>query len=349
MLSHHNIISNIESMKQALATSPRDAIAAALPFFHSFGYTATLWFPMLQGFRSCYHPSPLDGNAMAKLVRENRATILLATPTFLNAYLRKAEESDFSTLRLVVTGAEKLAKNLANAFESKFKIRPRQGYGATELSPVAALNINDTTIGNIRYAGSVDNTIGRPLPGIAVRIVDPETGHDRRRGESGLLLVKAASVMTGYLNKPAETIEAIVDGWYVTGDIASINEQGFITLSDRLARFSKVGGEMISHGAIEDLLNDALATTEPAVAVTALPDERRGEKIVVVYTPQAGCAERLQAIIDGSELPNLWKPASDAYVAVDRLPVLGNGKRDLQELRRIALQSREPVELNTAA
>jgi acyl-[acyl-carrier-protein]-phospholipid O-acyltransferase/long-chain-fatty-acid--[acyl-carrier-protein] ligase len=340
MLSHHNIISNLEQMHTVFDFSRNDCMAAALPFFHSFGLTVTLWFPLIAGFRIAYHPSPLDGSVMVNLIKEQKATILPCTPTFLQTYMRKAEQRDFETLRLIISGAEKLKPQLAREFVEKFKVAPLEGYGATELSPVAALNVPDTSLWSAAEQGNRPGTIGRLLPGMCSRIVDPDTGKVLDNGKSGLLLVKGPNVMKGYLNMPQKTQEAFIDGWYSTGDIATVSADGFITLTDRLTRFSKIGGEMIPHGALEEIFQNALKTYgEQVVAVTAVPDLRRGEKLVVLYTEQAGRPEDLNRIIRDAAVPNLWKPATDAYVKVDAIPVLGTGKTDLKTVRLLACQA----------
>jgi len=336
VLSHHNIISNIESLRDTITLHKSDGICAALPLFHSFGFTVTIWLPLLTGFKASYHPNPLDGEAIAKLVRENRSTLLMATPTFLKTYIRKAEKEDFASLRLVVVGAEKLRKSLSDSFFDKFGIQPLEGFGATELSPVASLNIPDVTFGRKTYVGNKPGSVGRPLYGIAAKIVDPDTGEPLSTGEQGLLLVKGPSVMSCYLNQLWLTQKTIQQGWYNTGDIAVIDEDGFLTLTDRLSRFSKIGGEMIPHGAIEDAFHKALGTDEQVVAVTAIPDETRGEKIVVLYTPGAGGEDNLRFIMEQADLPNLWKPGCDAYVPVDEIPILPTGKTDLKGIKTLA-------------
>jgi len=335
VLTHHNIISNIEQMHSVIDLDRNDCLCGILPFFHSFGLTGTLWFPLLAGFRAVYHPNPLDGSTIATTVCNEKATILLVTPAFLQIFMRKAAPADLASLRIVIAGAEKLKPALANVFWEKFGIVPLEGYGATELSPVAGLNMLDAT----RWGGekcSRIGTVGRLPPGMCARIVDPETKNPVDAGRPGLLFLKGPNVMQGYLNLPDATSEALSNGWYCTGDIAQIANDGFITLTDRLARFSKIGGEMVPHGAIEDVLASALGSSGPVVAVTAAPDEHRGEKIIVVYTQEAGPVETLRTIMEQAQVPNLWKPASDAYLLADAIPMLGTGKTDLKALRNLA-------------
>jgi acyl-[acyl-carrier-protein]-phospholipid O-acyltransferase/long-chain-fatty-acid--[acyl-carrier-protein] ligase len=335
MLSHHNILSNLEALRIVFQVNRRDNICSALPFFHSLGFTGTLWLPLLSGFSAAYHTNPLDGETIARTVREQRSTLLLATPTFLMAYLRRAKSEDFASLRLVMTGAEKLQTKLADSFEKKFGIRPLEGYGATELSPVISLSVPDVEINGVRQVGSRDGSVGLPVPGVAVKIVDPETFAPLEEDETGLILVKGPNLMLGYLGRPDKTAEAIRDGWYQTGDIGRLDKGGFLHITDRLARFSKIGGEMIPHGAVEDALHAALGRTG-VLAVTSVPDDKRGEKLVVVHTSEAGDGPTLHGLMAKCELPNLWKPGKDCFVEIEALPLLGTGKLDLRGIREAA-------------
>ncbi|MDP8247513.1 MAG: acyl-[ACP]--phospholipid O-acyltransferase [Candidatus Tritonobacter lacicola] len=339
MLSHHNILSNIEALRMVFCLSPRDCVCGVLPFFHSFGYTATLWEPLLSGTTVAYHPNPLDGAGVAKTVRRSKATLLFATPTFLMTYIRHAKPEDFASLKIVVVGAEKLKKRIADLFEKKFGIRPREGYGATELSPIAALNIPDVDIGGVHQVGTKEGTVGQPLAGVAVRIVDPDTGEAVPDGEPGLMLIKGPNVMLGYLNRPDKTKDVLRDGWYNTGDIALVDDDGFVTITDRLSRFSKIGGEMVPHIAVEEEIQRGLNKTEQVVAVTSVPDEKKGEKLVVMYTDEAGPPEELKRVMAESGLPNLWKPKPDCYFRIEALPLLGTGKLDLKGLKQLALEA----------
>ncbi len=336
MLSHHNIISNIESFGMVFRFVSKDNICGVLPFFHSFGFTCSLWCPIVSGFSACYHPNPLDGAKVAEVVRENRSTVLISTPTFLLTYIRKAKKEDFVSLRAVLTGAEKLKPRVADSFEKKLGIRPREGYGTTELSPVVSLSVADVTIDGVSQVGTKEGSIGHPLPGVAARIVDIETEEPLPIGQEGLLLIRGPNVMLGYIGQPEKTAEALKDGWYNTGDIARIDDDGFITITDRLARFSKIGGEMVPHLAIEDCYMDALGGTDHLVAVTSIPDEKKGEKLVVLHVPDAGDAESLHEIIKNSDLPNLWKPRKENHLRIEAMPLLGSGKLDLSQIRQLA-------------
>jgi acyl-[acyl-carrier-protein]-phospholipid O-acyltransferase/long-chain-fatty-acid--[acyl-carrier-protein] ligase len=336
MLSHHNIQSNLEGMRMVLRVTPADNICSALPLFHSLGFTGTLWLPLVSGFSVACHPNPLDGETIARVVRERRSTILVATPTFLLSYLRRAKREDFETLRLIITGAEKLKPRVADSFHQKFGVRPYEGYGATELSPVCTLSLPDVEIDGVLQIGSKEGSVGHPLPGIVLKVVDPDTGEQLPAGASGLVLVKGPNVMLGYLGRPDKTAEVLRDGWYVTGDIGILDEDGFLRLTDRLSRFSKIAGEMVPHGAVEDELHARLGQQQ-VVAVTAIPDEKKGERLVVLYAREATDAETLRRHMAESDLPNLWKPGRDCYVEVESLPILGTGKLDLKGIKEIAL------------
>jgi acyl-[acyl-carrier-protein]-phospholipid O-acyltransferase/long-chain-fatty-acid--[acyl-carrier-protein] ligase len=341
MLSHHNILSNIEAARMVFRIMPEDDVCAVLPFFHSFGFTCTLWLPLVSGVSASYVPNPLDGGAVGQIARANHSTLLFGTPTFLLNYARRAERQDFASLRFVVVGAEKLKQSVADAFEARFGVRPVEGYGTTELSPVVSLNLPDVTVGGVYQVGSKPGAVGQPIPGVAVRVVDVETGKPLETGEEGLLLVKGPNVMLGYLNRDKETAEVLKDGWYNTGDVARVDEDGFLTLTDRLSRFSKIGGEMVPHLGVEEVYLNGLCTSEQVVAVTSVPAAKKGEELVVLYLEEAGDVEKLHKVMTESELPNMWKPRRDNYVKIESMPVLGSGKLDVMGLRKIALAAKQ--------
>jgi acyl-[acyl-carrier-protein]-phospholipid O-acyltransferase / long-chain-fatty-acid--[acyl-carrier-protein] ligase len=326
-----------------------------LPFFHSFGFTVTLWLPAVLGVAAAYHPSPLDLNAVGELVRDYRLTFLLATPTFLQAYLRRCSPEDFGSLQYVVVGAEKLPERLAVAFEDRFGIRPLEGYGCTECSPVVAVNTRDFRAPGFRQVGAKRGHIGHPLPGISVRIVDPDTSEPVSIGAPGLLLVRGPNVMKGYLGKPEKTAEVLRDGWYVTGDIATEDEDGFLAITDRMSRFSKIGGDMVPHIKIEEKLQELADSTDhqpseqgsagQRFVVTAVPDGKKGERLVVLHTLPPDELTPVLEKLSQAGLPNLWTPRANQFFAVEEFPHLGTGKLDLRRIREIALQL-SPVEMS---
>jgi acyl-[acyl-carrier-protein]-phospholipid O-acyltransferase / long-chain-fatty-acid--[acyl-carrier-protein] ligase len=338
MLTHCNISSNIEQMGQMFMLDSKDCLLGVLPFFHSFGFTVTLWLPAALGVGVAYHPSPLDLAAISEIVREYRVTFLMATPTFLQAYARRCSPEDFGSLQYVVVGAEKLPERLALAFEDRFGIRPLEGYGATECAPVVSVNTRDYRAPGFRQVGAKRGRIGHPLPGVSVRIVDPETREPLPAGSPGLLLVRGPNIMLGYLGKPEKTAEVLEDGWYVTGDIAAEDEDGFLTITDRLSRFSKIGGEMVPHIKVEEKLHELAGATDQRFVVTAVPDGKKGERLVVLHTLSP---EELKSVLDRlgeSGLPNLWLPRPNQFFSVEELPHLGTGKLDLRRVREMALE-----------
>ncbi|MEW5977053.1 MAG: acyl-[ACP]--phospholipid O-acyltransferase [Acidobacteriota bacterium] len=341
MLSHHNIYSNLQGLSQVFRVTKRDRIIGVLPFFHSFGFTGTLWFPFLMGMGAVYHPNPLDSRVVGALCGRYRGTLLVATPTFLQGYLKRCAPEDFGSLRFVMVGAEKLSDRLALAFEDKFGIRPMEGYGCTECAPIVSVNIPDFRSAGFYQVGQKRGRIGHPLPGISARIVDPDTFEPLPPGNAGLLLVKGPNVMLGYLNRPEKTAEVLKEGWYVTGDLAMMDSDGFLTITDRLSRFSKIGGEMVPHLKVEEALHNLLGGAEVAFAVTGVPDERKGEKLVVLHTLGEDKVKEIQSQLPATGLPNLWTPRSNAYYRVEKIPILGSGKLDLRAIREQALRLAE--------
>ncbi len=343
MLTHGNVAANAESMIQATGINHLDRLLGVLPFFHSFGYTVTLWAPLQVGASTVYHADPRQAKEIGELCRKYRCTVYLSTATFLRFCLKKCDPKDFESVRILVCGAEKLPQSLAKDFQEKFGVLPLEGYGCTELAPAAAANTPDVELDGYHQICNKPGSIGQPLPGIAARIVHPETMQPLPVGEEGLLLMRGANVMKGYLGKPEMTAKVILEGWYVTGDMGRIDENGFITLTGRLSRFAKVGGEMVPLERIEEALHEVLGTSERVCAVTCVPDEARGERLVVFYQ-EARLAELQLEIpswlskLSGQGLPNLWVPSQRDFYPVHELPLLGSGKLDLKRVKDLALE-----------
>lgn len=332
VLTQKNVLANVEMVRDILPWAERDAMLGVLPFFHSFGYTVTLWLPLVSGMSAAYHTHPMQAEAIGKLAARMRATLLLATPAFLQRYTQKIPAEAFKSLRLVIAGAEKLRDSVADEFEAKFGARPYEGYGATELSPVASAGTPDAG----RQKGSKPGSVGRALPGTAVKAVDLKTGKPVADGEVGMLMVKGPHVMKGYLGQPEQTAEALRDGWYVTGDLGTIDRDGFISITGRLSRFSKLAGEMVSHTAVEEKLQQAAGLTDMTFVVTGVKDEKRGEKLVVLYAGWEGDIDALLAKLRTAGVPNLWLPAKSSFYKVEGLPLLGTGKLDLKAVNELA-------------
>ncbi len=341
MLTHKNVASNVEAVDRAIHLRPTDVVVGILPFFHSFGLTVTLWAPCTLNIKGIYHFSPLDAKQIGALIKEHQATILLSTPTFLRTYLKRCDAEQLKTLDVVVAGAEKLPSSLCQAFEEKCGVRPVEGYGATELSPLVSVNIPASRSSSDLQVTRKEGTVGRPVPGVAAKVVDPESGRELGPDQSGMLWITGPNVMKGYLGQSDKTADVIRDGWYMTGDLATIDVDGFITITGRESRFSKIGGEMVPHLQIEEALANLLGTDEEhaiSVAVTAVPDERKGERLVVLLTPSDSHKSPDQLCHELSQmgLPNLYIPSPDSFVEVDRIPILGTGKLDLKRMRTIA-------------
>ena len=335
LLTHYNLAANVEQLNQVFMLHNDDRILGILPFFHSFGFTGTLCLTSAVGVGVVYHPSPLDSRTIGALVSKYHVTFLLATPTFLQAYIRRCAPEDFGSLRFVMAGAEKLPARISEAFEDHFGIRPLEGYGCTECSPVVAVNTMDFRAAAFRQVGAKRGSIGHPLPGVVLRIVDPESNAVLAVNQPGLLLVRGPNVMQGYLNRPEKTAEVLQDGWYNTGDIATIDEDGFVRITDRLSRFSKIGGEMVPHIKIEEKLQELASATEQVFVVTAIPDERKGEKLIVLHTLADEQLKEVLARFAEIDLPALWKPRSEQFRHIEAMPYLGTGKLDLRRVKEL--------------
>jgi acyl-[acyl-carrier-protein]-phospholipid O-acyltransferase/long-chain-fatty-acid--[acyl-carrier-protein] ligase len=291
----------------------------------------------------------MDARQVGKVIERNKATILLSTPTFLRSYLRRCSKEEFASLDTVVVGAEKLPKELSDAFEKKFDIKPVEGYGTTELSPLVSVNIPPSRAATGHQADLREGTVGRTVPGVAAKIVDAD-GTELGVDESGMLLIAGANVMKGYIKQPEKTAEVVRDGWYVTGDIAAIDKDGFIRITGRESRVSKNGGEMFTHLRIEESLLEVVGSGgndddnedekegELKIAVTALPDPKKGERIIVLHTQLKQSVDELTAALRAQGLPNLYIPNADGYYQVDTIPILGTGKLDLRGMKDLALK-----------
>jgi acyl-[acyl-carrier-protein]-phospholipid O-acyltransferase/long-chain-fatty-acid--[acyl-carrier-protein] ligase len=342
MLSHANILANIDAIAQVFQLKDDDVIVGVLPFFHSFGFTVTLWLPMVAGFGAAFHPNPMDGKSIGELAERWKGTILVSTPTFYGGYIRKCEREQFAHVRYALVGAEKLREPIATAFKEKFGITLLEGYGCTEMSPVVAVNAPDIVESGMRQRGSLGGSVGHPLPGVVAKVVDPATGEGPLIGTDGLLLLNGPNRMVGYLGEPERTAESLRDGWYVTGDIACIDDAGFIRITDRLSRFSKIGGEMVPHMKVEEQIQ-SLIDANHTCAVTSVPDDARGERLVAFYTDPLVTAADLWERLCRTELPRLWLPKRDDLRFVEQIPTLGTGKVDLRAVRKLAAGAGEAV------
>jgi acyl-[acyl-carrier-protein]-phospholipid O-acyltransferase/long-chain-fatty-acid--[acyl-carrier-protein] ligase len=331
VLTQANVLADAEMVREILPWAERDVILGVLPFFHSFGYTVTLWLPLISGMGAAYHTHPMQAEAIGKLAEKTNPTILLGTPAFLQRYSQKINAAAFAKLRLVIAGAEKLRDTVADEFQAKFGVRPYEGYGATELSPVATAATPDAQT----QKGSKPGSVGRALPGSAIKAVDMETGKPVPDGQSGMLMVKGPHVMKEYLGEPAKTAEVLKDGWYITGDMGTIDRDGFVTITGRLSRFSKLAGEMVSHVAVEEKLQQAAGLADMTFVVAGAKDPKRGEKLVVLYAGWDGDLDALLSKMRALGVPNLWLPGRSDFHKIDAIPLLGTGKLDLKAVNEL--------------
>jgi acyl-[acyl-carrier-protein]-phospholipid O-acyltransferase/long-chain-fatty-acid--[acyl-carrier-protein] ligase len=338
VLSHRNIVGNVSQFRQLLDATNDDAILASLPFFHTFGSTVTLWYPLIEGVRIVTYPNPLEAAKNAALIERYNLTLLLATPTFLRGYLRKAEPHQLRSLRLVITGAEKLPLDLAKNFEERFNQKVFEGYGLTETSPVVSVNLPEpqpTKPGEHVQPSSRLGSVGKMAPGIAAEIREPETDRKRSLHETGMLWLRGVNIFEGYLHDAERTADVLQDGWLKTGDIGRFDEDGFLYIEGRLSRFSKIGGEMVPHEAIEHKIVDLLDLSgkdERMVAILGVQDEGKGEALVLLSAVDVDLAQ-LRKQLHESGISNLWIPKR--VQRVDSIPVLASGKLDLTRCKEL--------------
>lgn len=346
MLSQANISHNVDAIKRAIRLNDHDVVLGVLPFFHSFGYSVTLWATQVLGPCGVYHFNPLDARQVGKLAEKYGATVILGTPTFIRGYIRRIPAEQFSKLDTCIVGAEKMPAELFEAFEEKFGVRPVEGYGTTELSPLVSVNVPPSRSVAKFQPDRIEGSVGRPLPGVCAKVVSQDSGDELCSGEDGMLLISGPNVMTGYANQKELTEKAIQSGWYSTGDIANIDAQGFIHITGRLSRFSKIGGEMVPHIKVEEEISKSINAATPededegeiTVCVTAVPDSKKGERLIVLHRPMAQKIEGILADLKTAGLPNLFIPSRDAFYEVEEIPLLGTGKLDLKGAKDLAIK-----------
>jgi len=339
-LTFNNIASNVQGFDATIHVRENDCFLGILPFFHSFGYTGTLWAVGCLPCSGAFHYNPLEPKQIAKLIETYKCTIVLGTPTFLRGFLKRIEPEQFKSVDVVVVGAEKMPIPLAQAFEERFGVRPIEGYGTTELSPVVAVNVPPSRARTQEGKNSLrEGSVGRPIPAVRARAVSLDD-HSKVMGpgEAGMIEISGPNVMPGYLNQPELTAKVMNNGWYITGDVGFVDADGFIHITGRESRFSKIGGEMVPHIQIEEELNKIVGGDEDILklAVCGVPDEKKGERIVVLYTelPEEPAAIVKKLIAAG--LPSIYIPGADGFIKVDAIPILGTGKLDLRGLQTLA-------------
>jgi acyl-[acyl-carrier-protein]-phospholipid O-acyltransferase/long-chain-fatty-acid--[acyl-carrier-protein] ligase len=343
MLSHRNFMANIKQISDVLKTKDDDVVMGCLPPFHSFGLTVTTFLPLIEGIPVVCHPDPTDVVNIAKAIASNKVTVMCATATFLRLYTKnkKVYPLMLDSLRIVVAGAEKLSVDVRDEFMQKFNKIIYEGYGATETTPVASVNVPDqidTSDWRVQTGNKI-GTVGQPLPGCSFRVVDPATMARLPAGEDGLILISGTQVMMGYLNDPEKTKSVIVelDGrrWYKTGDKGHVDADGFLSIVDRYSRFAKLGGEMISLGAVESEIKKVITEADVELVAVNIPDEKKGERVILLTTLNIEVDElrkRLLAInCNGMMIPS-------QVITLEAIPKLGSGKTDFGGAKIIALE-----------
>ena len=337
-LSHSNIAANAKQAAIELGAADSDVIMSTLPTFHAFGFAITTLMPLSEGIPIVCHADPKDVTTIASGIQKYSGTILVGTPTFLRMYTinKKVTYESMQSLRLVVAGAEKLRSEVRDAFEAKFKMPVYEGYGTTETSPGASVNLPD--IKSPYKLRNRPGTVGKAFSGTEFRIVDPDSLDPIPTGKDGLILIGGPQIMKGYLKMPEKTTEVIelIDGyrWYRTGDKGHLDKDGFLTIVDRYSRFEKIGGEMISLTTVEEEILDACNDADIEVAATCLPDQRKGEKIVLLTTNNLD-KNKLKKLLSDAKVNPLYFPAQ--VLSVEEIPKLGSGKTDFGATKKIAL------------
>ncbi len=356
MLTNKNLVEVGRSFVGAMKLNEKDTVLGFLPFFHAFGFMGNYWLPIFCGGSGVFHFSPLEPKTVGEMARQFPITFLASTPTFLRNFLRRCPKEDFETVHTVMCGAEKLPVELMDAWEEKYGHRPGEGFGATELSPLPTTNVPDCRATDDFHLYRKDGSIGRAVQNVAVKVIDLDTGKDLPPNEIGMIVVKGPIVMKGYYKQPELTAEVVKDGWYTTGDVGKIDEEGFVWITGRQTRISKIGGEMVPHVLIEDEILKIVAKANaagapetedgdkrvgPPIAVTALPHETKGERIVVLYRDLPLEPKEIVDAMIAANVPKIWIPHLDGFLPVDDIPVLGTGKLDLAALKTKAAEAQK--------
>ncbi len=321
-LTHRNIWHNVRVIPDYLGMKDGEVFGGTLPLFHVFGLTATFWLPILRGYSIVAFANPLDYKTIVSSIRKFKITVLVGTPTFFSGYLKKAEAGDFDSVRLALTGADKLPEKLRINYLNNHNVQILEGYGTTETSPVVSVNT---------YENYRPGSIGKPIPEVRVKIINRETDEEMAIGETGKLLVKGELVMKGYMGDEEDTSLHLRNGWYDTGDMAVIDEDGYIWHKGRLRRFIKVGGEMVSLVRTEEVMSRYLEEEVNCCAV-GIPDEIKGYQIVAaIDSDQVHTHELIQKL--KKELPPIAVP-KEIYQIRD-IPLMGSGKVNFREVERL--------------
>ena len=341
-LSHRNILSNVLQINEiALLSKDDTTIMCCLPIFHSFGYTVTLWYPLIRSLKMVTIPSPLEQKKIADAIEKEKVTVFIGTRTFFKPYVKRVAAEKMASLDLVVAGAEKVTPEFFDLWKDKFGSEINEGYGLTETSPVVSVNLKNPGRPDKEAAPQEAyrrGSVGRLMPGITARIKDPDTDEPRSLFEPGMLYVKGGNIFSGYLDDPERNAEILDDGWFKTGDLARFDDDGFLHIEGRQSRFSKIGGEMVPHETIETKIVEVLDLKDAEmvpIVVSARPDDAKGEALVLLSTIEID-EKDLKEKLTGEGLPNLWIPK--IIKRVEEIPILASGKLDLKGCQAIAAE-----------
>ena len=345
-LSGDNILGNAQQIANIINVNDEDIILGSLPLFHAFGIVVTTYLPLIEGIRCVAHPDPTDGLAIAKLISSYKVTIMCGTSTFFRLYTKnqKIHSLMFESLRLVVSGAEKLREDVRIEFKKRFAKDILEGFGTTETSPVATCNLPDVLSPDFSIQkGQKAGTVGMAIPGTTIKVVDPVTFKELKVNEEGMILISGIQVMKSYLDDEDRTKKALkvinAKTYYITGDKGKLDEDGFLTIVDRYSRFAKIGGEMISLGAIEELISKFIESTDNLIdfLVTSLEDEKKGEKIILLISNanKEFIQELKEKILKNFD--NKLMIPSEIKI-VEEIPKLGSGKKDFVKAKYLASQ-----------
>ncbi|MBY0359762.1 MAG: AMP-binding protein [Candidatus Obscuribacterales bacterium] len=340
VLSNRNVLSNILQIREHANIGDDSVVLGILPFFHSLGYTVTMWAVLALGWEGVYHSNPLEAQKVGELMQEYGVTIMANTPTLMRSFLRRCSKEHFATVRWLLLGSEKMPPKLADDVEEKLGIRPLEGYGTTEMTPVVAANVpHQIKLPDGRVInGSKLGSAGRLLPGTRAKTTDPLTGAELAPGKEGLLHYSGPQVFQCYLNLPEQTAKVLgAGGWYCSGDIGYVDEDGFLFITGRWSRFAKIGGEMVPLMKVEELIRQVTkAADESSVHALSLPDEKKGEKVAIAYTPALGHEpKQVCDLLNATDTSKLWIPSASEFVLVDAFPVGATGKLDQVALKKI--------------
>ncbi|RLD92728.1 MAG: bifunctional acyl-ACP--phospholipid O-acyltransferase/long-chain-fatty-acid--ACP ligase [Bacteroidetes bacterium] len=331
-LTHKNLASNIRDFTEHVHITEDDILLANLVFFHIFGLTVNLWVTFVKGMTMVTYSNPTDFQTISNIAREEAPTIMVGTPSFFWGYLQKSEPGDYKSLRIMVAGADKCPDALRDGYKKKHGVTLLEGYGATETSPVVSVNSLE-----FNRPGST----GKVIPNVSVKIEHLETGVECKTGEVGKILVKGDLIMKGYLGAPELTAETIVDGWYNTGDMGYLDEDGYLWHAGRFKRFVKIGGEMVSLVRVENVMEQHLPEGVKC-CIVEIPDEVKGATIVAAVTKEINKVAILRKM--GQELPNIALPRQ--FFVIAELPMMGTGKIDFRSVSNLVNEMADNPDAN---